>query len=116
MLIGELAITSGLTKASIRHYVDIGLLKPTPKQAGQRRYQDFSNRDVERLKWISLGKTMGFSLKEIGPYLNAFMSGETPKSGWGPIFGEKLVEIEQRIEELQKVRALLLSKISGDIA
>ncbi len=113
MLIGELAKLSGLTKASIRHYVDLGLLKPTPKQAGQRSYQDFSEADVERLKWISLGKTMGFSLKEIGPYLDLFMSGETPESGWGPLFGEKLVEIEQKIAELQKVRALLLSKVGS---
>ncbi len=111
MLIGKLVNVSGLTKASIRHYVDLGLLKPTAKQAGQRHYQDFSDTDVERLKWISLGKTMGFSLKEIGPYLDLFMSGEVPENGWKPLFAEKLIEIEQKITELENVRALLLSKI-----
>ena len=50
MLIGELAKSSGLTKASLRHYVELGLLTPTPKQAGQRAYNDFSDDDVERLK------------------------------------------------------------------
>ena len=83
MLIGELAKSSGLTKASLRHYVELGLLTPTPKQAGQRAYNDFSDDDVKRLKWIKLGKTMGFSLKEIRPYLDLFMSGETPADGWG---------------------------------
>jgi len=111
MLIGELAKSSGLTKASLRHYVELGLLTPTPKQAGQRAYNDFSDDDVERLKWIKLGKTMGFSLKEIRPYLDLFMSGETPADGWGPLFGQKLAEIEQKITELQNVRSLLLTKV-----
>lgn len=111
MLIGELAKISGLTKASIRHYVDLGLLKPTPKEAGQRQYQDFTDADVERLKWISLGKTMGFSLKEIGPYLDLFMSGETLEAGWVPLFAEKLAEIEYKIAELDKVRAFLRDKV-----
>ena len=39
------------------------------------------------------------------------MSGETPADGWGPLFGQKLAEIEQKITELQNVRSLLLTKV-----
>lgn len=111
MLIGALAKSSGLTKATVRHYVDLELLKPTHKQAGSRRYNDFSDEDVERLKWIELGKKLGFTLAEIGPYLNLFMAGETPDNGWVELFEGKLTEVDQKIAELQTVRHILASKL-----
>jgi len=111
MLIGEIAKSSGLTKASIRHYVDLGLLKPTPKQAGSRHYNDFSDDDVERLKWIELGKKLDFTLAEIGPYLNLFMTGQAPNNGWVELFEGKLVEVDQKIAELKSVREMLAGKL-----
>lgn len=111
MLIGEIAKSSGLTKASIRHYVDLGLLKPTPRQAGTRKYNDFSDEDLERLKWIELGKKLDFTLAEIGPYLNLFMAGETPDNGWVRLFEGKLMEVDQKITELQSVRNILAGKL-----
>jgi len=111
MLIGELAKSSGLTKASVRHYIELGLLKPTHKKAGSRHYNDFSDEDVERLMWIELGKRLGFTLAEIGPYLNLFMAGETPDNGWVELFESKLNEVDQKIAELQTVRQILASKL-----
>jgi len=111
MLIGEIAKSSGLTKASIRHYVDLGLLKPTPKQAGSRQYNDFSEEDVTRLKWIELGKKLDFTLSEIGPYLDLFMAGQAPDNGWVELFEGKLNEVDQKIAELQAVREILANKL-----
>lgn len=113
MLIGELATTVGVTKDSIRHYIDKGLLKPTSKQAGSRVYNDFSDGDFERLKWIILGKSLGFTLSEIKPYLDLFMDEDLPKETMMALFSEKLVEVEAKIEQLQNIRRILVSKVQG---
>jgi len=110
MLIGDLSKTAGVTKEAIRHYMDIGLLKPTPKQAGSRLYNDFSDTDIQRLKWIVLGKSLGFTLSEIEHYLNLFMDDKLPQDKMMAMFKEKLEEIEMKIEQLESIKKILISK------
>jgi len=110
MLIGELAKTAGVTKESIRHYMDVGLLKPTPKQAGTRLYNDFSDSDIERLKWIMLGKSLGFTLSEIEHYLNLFMDNNLPQDKMMTMFREKLEEVEIKIKQLESIKKILVAK------
>jgi len=111
MLIGDLSKTAGVTKEAIRHYMDIGLLKPTPKQAGSRLYNDFSDTDIQRLKWIVLGKSLGFTLSEIEHYLNLFMDDKLPQDKMMAMFKEKLEEIEMKIEQLESIKKILISKL-----
>jgi len=111
MLIGDLSKTAGVTKEAIRHYMDIGLLKPTPKQAGSRLYNDFSDTDIQRLKWIILGKSLGFTLSEIEHYLNLFMDDKLPQDKMMAMFKEKLEEIEMKIEQLESIKKILISKL-----
>ena len=58
--IGELAREFAVTTRTIRHYEDIGLLKPMRR--GQNRV--YSPADRTRLKLILRGKRLGFSLDE----------------------------------------------------
>lgn len=111
MLIGQIAESSGVTKEAVRHYVDIGLLKPTPKRAGTRVYQDFCERDVERMKWIVLGKSLGFSLSEIDHYLKMFMDEKLSHADAARMFQEKLAEVEEKIAQLQTIRDRLSEKL-----
>lgn len=111
MLIGQIAERTGVTKEAVRHYVDIGLLKPSPRQAGTRLYQDFSERDVERLKWIVLGKSLGFSLSEIDHYLTMFMDDKLSRDDAARMFREKLTEVEEKISQLQSIRDRLSEKL-----
>lgn len=111
MLIGQIAERTGVTKEAVRHYVEIGLLKPTPKRAGTRLYQDFCERDVERLKWIVLGKSLGFSLSEIDHYLKMFMDEKLSRADAARMFREKLQEVEEKIAQLQAIRDRLSEKL-----
>lgn len=113
MLIGELAKTAGITKDSIRHYMDVGLLKPAARRAGHRTYNDFSQQDIERLKWVSLGKSLGFTLSEIKPYLDMFMSNTLPKEQAVGMFRDKLEEVNLKIAELENIKRILESKLAG---
>ena len=111
MLIGQIASQTGVTKDAIRHYINVGLLKPTPRQAGTRVYQDFSERDVERLKWIVLGKSLGFTLSEIEHYLTMFMDDNLSHEDAAAMFREKLTEVDEKIRHLQSIRHRLSEKL-----
>ncbi|WP_461480538.1 MerR family transcriptional regulator [Porticoccus sp.] len=58
--IGDLAREFDITTRTIRHYEDIGLLKP--QRRGQTRI--YSPSDRTRLRLILRGKRLGFSLEE----------------------------------------------------
>ncbi len=58
--IGDLAREFDITTRTIRHYEDIGLLKP--QRSGQTRI--YSPEDRTRLRLILRGKRLGFSLEE----------------------------------------------------
>ncbi|WP_182482108.1 MerR family DNA-binding protein [Henriciella barbarensis] len=111
MLIGEVSKRAGVTKEAVRHYVDLDLLRPTPKQAGTRVYQDFSERDLERLKWVVVGKSLGFSLSEIEHYLTLFMDERLSREKAAQMFRDKLKDVDEKIGQLQVIKHRLEEKL-----
>ena len=111
MLISQIAKQTNVTKDAIRHYVNLGLLRPTPRRAGSRVYKDFSEQDSERLKWIIMGKSLGFTLSEIEHYLTMFMDNNLSREDAAEMFRAKLSEVEDRINQLQTIKARLTEKL-----
>lgn len=70
MLIGELSFKTGLSKDSIRFYEKKGLLQSENRR--QNRYREFSDKAVNTIHFIQNLKELGFSLREIGDFLNLF--------------------------------------------
>jgi DNA-binding transcriptional MerR regulator len=65
--IGELARHSGVSTRTLRHYDQLGLVRPSGRTpAGYRVYTD---RDVLALHRVLAYQQMGLALKEIGPLL-----------------------------------------------
>lgn len=67
MHIGELAERTGLSLRTIRHYDEIGLLKPTGRTEGGFRL--YTAEDESRLLLIRRMKPLGYSLEETGELL-----------------------------------------------
>lgn len=63
MHIGELAEKTGLSLRTIRHYDEVGLLKPTGRTEGGFRL--YTPEDFSRLMLIRRMKPLGFSLEEM---------------------------------------------------
>ena len=63
MKISEAASASGCHLETIRYYERIGLM-PSPGRTGSG-YRDYSHTDVERLRFVTRGRDLGFSLEEI---------------------------------------------------
>jgi len=66
MRIHDVIQATGLSKKTIHHYVQEGLLHPETEENG---YLDFSESDVEILNFICFLRSMNLSLKEIGSIL-----------------------------------------------
>lgn len=63
MKIGEAAAASGCHLETIRYYERVGLM-PAPARTASG-YREYSATDVRRLKFISRGRELGFSLDDI---------------------------------------------------
>jgi MerR family copper efflux transcriptional regulator len=72
MHIGELAERTGMSLRTIRHYDEVGLLKPTGRTDGGFRL--YTDADFGRLMLIRRMKPLGYTLEEMGDLLNAIDS------------------------------------------
>jgi MerR family copper efflux transcriptional regulator len=63
MKIGELADKTGLSLHTIRHYDEVGLLKPSARSEGGFRL--YTDQDLDRLMLIRRMKPLGFSIDDM---------------------------------------------------
>lgn len=102
MRIGELAQHSGLSIDTLRYYDRLGLLT-AQRQVGNG-YRVFGPESLQQLQLIRLGQSLGFSLESMAELMP--LLGQTPMEQpqvRNKLEG-KLVEIDQRIAELQQLR------------
>jgi len=98
-------MATGLSAHTIRFYEGRGLLQPAARsESGYRRYDDA---DLRRLRLIQNARTLGISLDEVQVLLD-----DIHASTCGSYAGKVLAlvdrqrqEIEQRIAQLQRIRA-----------
>ncbi|MEZ5263389.1 MAG: MerR family transcriptional regulator [Acidimicrobiales bacterium] len=63
--IGEVATRVGLSQRTIRHYDDLGIIKPSARTAGGFRL--YTESDVQRFLLIKPFKSLGVGLEEAAP-------------------------------------------------
>lgn len=101
MRISEAAAASGCHLETIRYYERVGLM-PRPKRTGNG-YRNYAPADVERLRFISRGRELGFSLEEVRSLLRL---NDDPKLSCGNVDAlarTHLTDIYQRIAELTRM-------------
>ena len=111
MLINELAKATGLSRDTIRHYQELGLLEVEKQAAGSRSYNHYPDVNVDRIEIIKMGKSMGFTLKEIAAHIDAYFSGQLSIHEQIKIFEDKLSGVNTKIRELEESRSYINRKI-----
>ncbi len=97
--VNELAARAAAPPHVVRYYARIGLLKP--RRNRENGYRLFSQQDAQRLLFIRLAKSLGFTLSEIGQITDHADHGESP-------CGDVRRIIQQRIRENRaKIDAML---------
>ena len=116
--IGELAAAFGITTRAIRFYEARGLL--TPRRNGTTRVYD--DRDRVRLQLILRGKRLGFSLAEIGAWLDLYDLEDGRRRQYRVLLTEtrrrigdlerRLDDLTQTLDELKAIEAFALEQLA----
>jgi MerR family mercuric resistance operon transcriptional regulator len=109
MKIGELAAATGCHFETIRYYEKVGLLpKPQRTASGYRAYRP---KDIARVRFITRGRALGFSLDEIRSLLHL---SESPGLACGDVDAlarQHLIEVREKLAQLQRMEAELVATI-----
>jgi len=122
LTITELAREAGVTARAIRFYESKGML--TPRRAGTTRI--YTHRERGRLQLILRGKRLGFSLTDIGEYLDLYDADPTQhdqivllldkvNNRIGELESQK-ADIDDTLKELSSVRAQALAAMDDESA
>jgi DNA-binding transcriptional MerR regulator len=109
MRIGELAERSGVSVKALRYYERIGVL-PAPARTAAG-YRDYSSDTLGRVMFISAGRRMGLSLRQLSAILTVRDEGGTPCAAARQVVGERLRDVEDTISRLEALRQNLLATV-----
>ena len=109
--IGGLARASGVAIDTIRFYEKEGLLLPAERsEAG---YRPFDSQALRRLQFVREAKQLGFSLDEIRELLALSTDREAGVQGVQQRARQRLIELDQRIRELTRMREALAGLVEA---
>ena len=103
LTIGEVAKRSGVAASALRFYEDRELISSERAGSGHRRY----NRSVlRRIAFIVFAQRVGLTLAEIAEELSKLPPDRAPnRSDWSRLSAGWTFRIDQRIAELERLRA-----------
>lgn len=103
LTITEVARRSGVAASALRFYEERGLLKSERAGSGHRRYP---RAVLRRIAFIVFAQRIGLTLDEIGAELAKLPANRVPEaSDWARLSGSWTARIDERIAELQRLRA-----------
>lgn len=107
--INEIARRSGVNASALRYYEERGLITSERSGAGHRRYPRST---LRRVAFIIFAQRIGLSLDEIGVELAKLPNERVPNAeDWSQLSSKWLERVDQKIEELQRLKTGLTSCI-----
>lgn len=111
MLIGQLATATGISRDTLRFYEQQGLIRARRRENG---YRDYPDEAVLLLTYIRTAQGLGFTLTEIGHKLPSIWHADDPGPAILQVLGDKLQEIDDRIDALRRLREQLSARLALD--
>ena len=103
LIIGEVSRRSGVAASALRFYEEKGLIKSERAGSGHRRY---ARAALRRIAFIVFAQRIGLTLEEVGAELARLPQDRAPEgSDWAKLSGGWTSRIDERIAELQRLRA-----------
>ena len=113
--IGQAAKASTVSAKMIRHYEEIGLVKPATRTFAN--YRIYTNDDIHTLQFIKRARNVGFSLKQITELLSLWQNTRRSSAQVKHLAHEHILELETRIAEMRSMASVLkelVERCSGD--
>lgn len=109
--IGELAAAVGVATSTVRFYERRGLL---PADARSRAgYRLYSKAAMERLRFIRLAQSSGFTLEGITALLEFQTERSAPRERVRAMLSTRLAEVRRRQAELKELEKVLKSSLEA---
>jgi MerR family transcriptional regulator, copper efflux regulator len=106
LTIKKTADLAGVGIETVRFYERENLIPPPPRtQSGYRQYPP---QVVDRIRFIKRAQSLGFSLPEIRDLLSLTVEAGTTPADIRATAERKILDIEQKIETLQRMRSTLI--------
>ena len=114
MKISEVAIKAGITIRAVRHYEELKLVQ---SKRLSNNYREYSKETLDKLKFISRARKLGFSIDECSSLISLFdnqkrRSAEVKKIAI--IKNDKLKKQIHELKDLQKSLEWLIKKCPGN--
>ncbi|MFW9263583.1 heavy metal-responsive transcriptional regulator [Nostoc sp. KVJ20] len=111
LLIGQVTDLTGIPIRTIRYYESLGLINSSRRTEGG--FRQFSLDVITRLAFIKRAQNLGLSLEEIGNILQVYDQGQTPCGEIKEKLEEKVLQIDQQIDQLLTLRSEIKGLLSG---
>lgn len=105
MNIGQASKASGVTAKMIRYYDQIGLVQPASRT--ESNYREYDERQINELRFIKRGRSLGFSMEEITQLLSLWRDRGRPSRQVKAIADRHLADLDTRIAEMQGMAGTL---------
>lgn len=103
LTIAEVSRRSGVAASALRFYEERGLIKSERAGSGHRRYL---RAVLRRIAFIVFAQKMGLTLDDVGAELAKLPQNRVPeRSDWAKLSDSWTRRIDERIAELQRLRA-----------
>ena len=106
MNIGKASAVSTVSERMIRHYEKIGLIPPPPRRGSG--YRDYSDADVNRLRFVANARDLGFPTDEIATLLSLWSDTGRASSEVKALALARADELKRKAEALEAMRGALL--------
>jgi Cu(I)-responsive transcriptional regulator len=104
MNIGDVARKSGLPPKTIRYYEDIGLIRP---QRSENGYRSFREQDLHKLAFLGRARALGFTIEDCRTLMALYEDEHRESLQVKVVAEEHLRQIDEKIAQLQSMRATL---------
>lgn len=94
---------------TVRYYTRIGLLKPSRDM--RNGYKIYKAADLDKLRFISAAKELGFTLAEIEEILGHAAHGDSPCPMVRDVVEERIEENKEKIRQLKQLQTRLESAV-----
>jgi MerR family redox-sensitive transcriptional activator SoxR len=111
--IGDIVRKTGVPASTIRYYEEIELLPPAARVNGRRRYDETI---LPKLNIIRLAQQAGFTIAEIQTLLHEFPIEASPSTRWQVMAEQKLTELDERMQTIQAMKAILEQTLNCECA
>ncbi|MCB1188120.1 MerR family transcriptional regulator [bacterium] len=111
--IGSLASSAGVPVSTVRYYERIGLL--LPRERSDSGYRQYGEAELERLRFVRLCQSVGFSLDDAAALLALRDGNEASRDYLSSLARIRLDVVDAQIAQLCDVRNALQAAISTSL-